>query len=257
MVGAVLLLINPLSIKDLSDLLGCSTQYIRNAIRSLHSLLLVPGSIEEPIRIFHKSFPDFIMDPNHCEDEKFVVEPATHHAEILLACLRFMDKRLKRDICNLCDYAVKVPTTHKTDLIGGGLEYTCKFWTRHLLEVPNNGPHTEEVEKAINRFFTTHLLHWFEVLAITGNLSIGVYAMKDIQQWYNMVSDIQSACQNSSSWFFRKELCQSGQMMSNVFCWSTLTQSKIPLPTFTILLSLSLLPLLGFTSNTLQRPHLW
>jgi hypothetical protein len=62
-VGAILLLLNPLSIKDLSDLLGCSTQYIRNIIRSLHSLLCVPGTAEEPIRIFHKSFPDFLMDP--------------------------------------------------------------------------------------------------------------------------------------------------------------------------------------------------
>jgi hypothetical protein len=105
-VGAVLLLFNPLSIKDLSDLLGCSTQYIQNATRFLHSLLLVPGSIEDPIQVFHKSFPDFLMDPNRCEDEKFVVEPAARHAEILLACLGLMEKRLKKNICNLDDYAV-------------------------------------------------------------------------------------------------------------------------------------------------------
>jgi hypothetical protein len=77
-VGAVLLIFNPLSIRGLSDLLGPSTQHIKNTIRSLHSLLLVPESTEDPIRIFHKSFPDFLLDPQRCEDKKFFIEPASH-----------------------------------------------------------------------------------------------------------------------------------------------------------------------------------
>ena len=203
-VGAVLLLFNPLSIKDLSDLLGCSIQYIQNATRSLHSLLCVPGTIEESIQIFHKSFPDFLMNQNRCEDEKLVVRPIVHHAKILLACLGFMGKRLKRNICNLDDCTVlsevKVSSTHKKAYIGDALEYACKFWTKHLLEIPSSNPHTEEVEKAIEKFFTVHLLHWIEVLAITGNLSVGVYAMSDIKKWY-MVSDVQFVQQSLSSWF--------------------------------------------------------
>ena len=147
-VGAILLLFDPLSIKDLSDLLGCSIQYIQNITRSLHSLLCVPGSIEEPIQVFHKSFPDFLMDPHRCEDKKLVVEPTVYHARILLACLRLMEKRLRRNICNLDDYTVlsevKVSSTHKKAHIGDGLEYACKFWTKHLLEIPSSNPHTEE-----------------------------------------------------------------------------------------------------------------
>ena len=260
-VGAVLLLFNPLSIKDLSDLLGCSIQYIQNATRSLHSLLLVPGSIEDPIRIFHKSFSDFLMDPNRCEDGKFVVEPVDHHAEILLACLKLMEKRLKRNICNLDDYAVlsevNAPSTYKKANIGDALEYVCKFWTKHLLETPSCNPYTEEVQRAIEKFFTVHLLHWIEVLAITGNLGAGVYAMNDIQQWYNMVSGVQFVCLNVPSWVFREELYQSGQMMANVSYWSTLTQSKTLPPTSTILLSHSPLPLLGSTGTTLWKPYRW
>ena len=191
-VGAVLLLFNPLSIKDLSDLLGYSSQYIQNTTRFLHSLLLVPGSIEEPIQIFHKSFPDFLMDPNRCEDERFVVKPAGCHMGILLVCLKLMEKKLRRNICNLGDYAVlseaKALSTYKKDHIGGGLEYACKFWTKHLLEITNSNPHAEKVLKAIEKFFRVHLLHWIEVLAITGNLGVGVHAMNDVQQWCNLVS---------------------------------------------------------------------
>ena len=221
-VGAVLLLFNPLSIKDLSNLLGCSPQYIQNITRFLHSLLLVPGSIEEPIRIFHKSFPDFLMDPNRCEDEKFVVKPAGCHAEILLACLRLMEEKLRRDICSLGDYAVlsevKPLPSYKKDCIGGGLEYACKFWTKHLLEIPSSNPHAEKVQKAIEKFFKVHLLHWIEVLAITGSLGVGVHAMNDIQQWHTLVSCIQFISQNLSSWCFRWELYQNGQMMASNFC---------------------------------------
>ena len=187
-VGAVLLLSNPLSIKGLSDLLGLSTQHIKNTIRSLHSLLLVPESTEDPIRVFHKSFPDFLMDPHRCEDNRFFVEPAVYHAKILRTCLKFMEEGLKRNICDLDDYAilseVKDLSVRRKAHIGGALEYVCKFWTKHLLRTP----HTEEVQKAVDKFFTVDLLHWIEVLAILGNLGVGIYSMNDIEQWCSLVS---------------------------------------------------------------------
>jgi hypothetical protein len=140
-VGAVLLIFNPLSIKGLSEFLGCDIYRIRSTIRSLHSLLLVPDSTEDPIRIFHKSFPDFLLDSDRCQDKQFFVESASHHAEILLACLRLMEKRLKRNICNLDDYAVIKAndlSIQKKTHIGDALEYACRFWTKHLLKIPNS-----------------------------------------------------------------------------------------------------------------------
>ena len=260
-IGAVLLLFNPLSIRGLSDLLGCSLQYIQNTTQFLHSLLLVPGNMEEPIRIFHKSFPDFLMDPSRCEVEEFVIKPAGCHAEILLSCLGLMEKKLRRNICNLDDYTalseVKALSTYKKDHIGGSLEYACNFWTKHLLEIPSSSLHAEKVQKAIEKFFKVHLLHWIEVLAITRNLGVGVQAMNDVQQWCNLVSGMQFVFQDPYSWFFRWELYQSGQMMANTFCWSILIQSTIPPAMSTILLSHFPLPLPGFTGTTLQKLHLW
>ena len=195
-VGTILIIFNPLSIKALSELLGYDTYHIRSTIHSLHSLLLVPDSTEDPIRIFHKSFPDFLLDSNRCQDRQFLVEPGSHHTEILLACLRLMEKRLKRNICNLDDYAVlskvKDLSTRKKAYIGDALEYACRFWTKHLLGIPSSSPHAEEVQKLIEKFFTVHLLHWVEVLALTGNFGAGVYAMDDIEQWYNLVSGVQA-----------------------------------------------------------------
>ena len=208
-VGTVMLIFNPLSIDGLSDLLGSSTHRIRNTICSLHSLLLVPESSEDPIRIIHKSFPDFLMDPHRCEDDRFLVEPEGHHVEILLGCLRLMGERLKRNMCNLDDYTVLSEVKDLSVLrkahIGDALEYACRFWTKHLLGTPSKTPLIEEVHNAIEKFFTVHLLHWIEVLAITGNLGIGVYSMNDIEQWCRLVSFMQFACQNLFSWTSRQE----------------------------------------------------
>ena len=190
-VGTILLIFNPLSINGLSELVGCNTHRIRSTVRSLHSLLLVPENTKDPISTFHKSFPDFLLDPDRCQDKQLCVEPAGHHAKILLACLRLMKKKLKKNLCNLGYGAflseVKDP---KDTYIGDALEYTCQFWTRHLLCIPHSSPHVEKVEKAIDQFFTTHLLHWIEALALTGSLGVGVYAMNDIDQWCDLVSDM-------------------------------------------------------------------
>ena len=192
--GAVLLTFNPLSIKGLSELLKrhYASLHIPNTIRSLHSLLLVPDSMDDPILTFHKSFPDFLMDPKRCRDKRFFVDPAVHHTEILLSCLDLMMERLEKNICKLDDYTVlskvkDLPDRQK-DHIGDALGYACCFWTKHLLGITSGSSHIEEVQKAIDGFFTTCLLSWIEVLSLMGNLNIGVYALNDIQQWYALVS---------------------------------------------------------------------
>ena len=193
-VGAVVLVFNPLSIKALSDLLRESD--ISTTLRSLHSLLLVPDGTDNPIRTFHKSFPDFLTDHKRCKDQRFYVEPSVHHAEILLSCLRLMGEKLKRNICDLDDHAVlsevKDLPTHQKDHVGDALEYACCFWAKHLLGVPGSSSCVEEVQSTIDQFLPTHFLHWIEVLALTGNLNAGVYALNDVEQWYTLVSTLET-----------------------------------------------------------------
>jgi len=193
-VGAVLLAINPLSMKSLSDLLpGFDTPFnISTALNSLHSLLLVPEDTEGPIQVFHKSFPNFLMDSKRCQDTHFFVDPSVHHTELLLSCLGLMEERLKRNICNLEDYTVLTNindlSAQRKEYIGDALEYACCFWTKHLVKSPSKGSDAEKVAKAIDKFFTTHLLSWIEVLTIMGKLDVSVHSINDIQQWYISVS---------------------------------------------------------------------
>jgi WD40 repeat protein len=193
-VGAVVLILHPLSINALSDLLmNCGTpSRIYNALRPLHSLLLLPNRMDGQVHVFHKSFPDFITNPERCKAKQFFVDPSIYHREILLSCLNVMKGRLKKNICNLDSHAVLSEVedlfTRWKDHIGDALEYACCFWTKHLLETPSSGSHVDEVRKAIDGFFTTCLPYWIEVLALVGSLGLGVYAINDVEQWYTSVS---------------------------------------------------------------------
>ena len=193
-VGAVLMVFYPLSRKTLSELFkNCGTpSHISNALRSLHSLLLVPDSEADPIRSFHKSFPDFLTDPTRCKDDRFFVDPLFYHIDVLFSCLNLMRERLRKNICDLDGCP---PLSDVRDLpdrreayIGGALEYACQFWTKHLSAVPSSGPHVERVKAEIDEFFTTHLLFWIEVLSLVEHLDLSVYALHDIDQWCLLVS---------------------------------------------------------------------
>jgi hypothetical protein len=190
-VGAVLLAFNPLSTKSLSCLLrDFDTPDISTALDPLHSLLLVPEVTEDPVRIFHKSFPDFLMDPKRCQDVRFFVDPAVHHTEILLSCLQLMGQRLRRDICDLDGSAlnkVNDLSDRRKEHIGDALEYACQFWTKHLVKSPSSGS-DEEGQEEIDKFFTKHLLQWIEVLIIMENLDASVHSLNDVKQWYTLVS---------------------------------------------------------------------
>ena len=115
-----------------------------------------------------------------------------YHAEISLSCLNLMRERLIKNICKLDDHAVLSKVTdlsaRQKDYIGNALEYACCFWTKHLLMIPSSSSYVDEVQKLIDKFFTTCLLHWIEVLSLTGNLNVGVHALNNIQQWYILVS---------------------------------------------------------------------
>ena len=194
-VGAVLLVFNPLSATGLSSLLG--TPHVSTTLRSLHSLLIIPTSEPDlaPIHVLHKSFPDFLTDQQRCTDQQFFVDPLIHHREILLSCLKVMKAGLRRDICQL-DNCILLEgedlATHRAAYIGDTLEYACQFWTDHLARTTSSQDSIEEIHKAIQEFFETSLLFWIEVLSLMGKLDVGVYAINKVEEWYIVVSFILS-----------------------------------------------------------------
>jgi hypothetical protein len=228
-IGAVVFVFHPLSISTFSDLLKTHVTPFRvsNSLHTLHSLLRIPENREDPVRIFHKSFPDFLTDQSRCTDPHFFIDPSTHHKEILLSCLSIMKERLKRNICNLDNYAclweIEELSSLTATCIGKGLIYACQFWANHLANISDGGDDFKEVHEAIDHFFMTNFLFWIEVLVITKKLDISVHALNDVEQWYASVSYRYFLFDISYLPYFRPEHTVDGQVMLDNSSWGTLT----------------------------------
>ena len=66
--GAVVLAASPLSASTIAMLLGFDADDVFPLLLSAHSLLILQEDINHPVRSFHKSFADFIVDPARCTD---------------------------------------------------------------------------------------------------------------------------------------------------------------------------------------------
>jgi len=89
------------------------------------------------------------------------VDPSFHHREILLSCLNLMKGGLKKNICDLDNYAsldkVEDLPARRKARIGDVSEYACLFWAKHLTEIPSSGHGTKEVCEATDEFSVTRL----------------------------------------------------------------------------------------------------
>ncbi|KAF3011628.1 hypothetical protein E8E14_000831 [Neopestalotiopsis sp. 37M] len=97
-VGSIVTLANPLPTSSLAHLLDISVETIDEALWTLHSVLFIPKSREQPLRILHLSFRDFLVNPERCEDPFWINEKDTHR-ELAINCLRVLKKFLKTDLC--------------------------------------------------------------------------------------------------------------------------------------------------------------
>ena len=62
--GSVILATNPLPPSAIGTLLSFDTEDVSPLLSSAHSLLILHEDIDHPVRAFHKSFSDFIVDPD-------------------------------------------------------------------------------------------------------------------------------------------------------------------------------------------------
>lgn len=106
-VGAIILLAVPLSINALSLFLGIGADQISNRLDSFRSVLSIPSDQGQPVRILHLSFRDFLVQSR----TKFLVDEPRKHKDIAKLCLKTMQSRLEKNICNLAS-----PGMHRADI---------------------------------------------------------------------------------------------------------------------------------------------
>ena len=164
-VGTIVILENPLPAKILSRLLGIDQDRVLDRLDKLHSVLDIPESSEIPIRLFHPSFRDYLIDEGNCPDNEFTIDYKEASRRLSADCVRVMGTHLKKDMCNL-----RHPGTARVEIkahlidsfLPPELQYACLYWVKHLESAITELSETQ----MIMEFLKTHLLHWIEALVL-------------------------------------------------------------------------------------------
>jgi WD40 repeat protein len=177
-VGVIVAAQQPLSISVHAILLNVDQAEVQLMVESLSSLLLSTHS--EPVRIFHPSFPDFIVNSRRCEDPRFRVSLDEHHLRLALGCLAILNQHLRYNMASLND--PDLPNSNVEDLenrllsgmcekgdhagpsLPQALFYAARYWTKHV--VSSSTIDSEELLDALSRFCDEHIFHWLESLSL-------------------------------------------------------------------------------------------
>ena len=194
--GAMILAANPISSSSIATLLDLDVdEDVFPLLSSAQSLLILKEDTNYPVRPFHKTFPDFIIDPDRCTNQRFYISPLDHHSQLLLNCLDLMGRTLEKNMCKLPD---SVSNSDVKDLkervercINPALQYACRSWHTHLVGGHATPVNTLEITAALHRFLERNFLFWLEVLSVLGTIRIAVDALQ-------AVTDRLKVCQNST-----------------------------------------------------------
>ena len=154
--GAMILAANPISSSSIAMLLGLDTdQDVFPLLSSAQSLLII-RDIDYPVRPFHKSFPDFIIDPDRCTNQRFLISPPHHHSRLLISCLELMGRTLEKNMCKLPDCVLNSDISdlkERTErYIDPALRYACTSWHTHLVDSHATSPNSLEIASALHQF---------------------------------------------------------------------------------------------------------
>lgn len=183
-VGSIVLLLDPLPLTPLAILLGLKSSAVSAALSRLHSVIVVPTSMDQPIHIIHPSFHDYLVDPRRCGDERFRVDPTLHHEQLALRCMELMLSEL--------DHSTLFQTDPSRVLIDkdvtSHLRYACKYWAHHLSRAPLPTPNSS-ILLVFQQFVSDKLLHWLEMARILGILNTVLASFSVAKSWYSAISE--------------------------------------------------------------------
>lgn len=184
-VGSVILLFDSLSANALSKVCDIEIEDVCNILNSLRSVLDIPKSLnfeslDCPIRLFHLSFREFLLDKKRCPNHELRINKPKKHNDLFVSCLTLMSTHLKMDICNLRlpgALASGVEKSRVEECLPLSVQYACRYWVYHLqqgnINLCDNGQ--------IHTFLQKHFLHWLEALSLIKKMSEGVLMVKVLQ----------------------------------------------------------------------------
>jgi hypothetical protein len=181
-VGSIIAARHPLSVGVHAIILDADPDDVRLLIGSLSALLLYTK--DEPVRVFHPSFPDFIVDPRRCDDPRFRISVEEHHLRLARGCLALLNQHSRYNMADLTDPDVANSDIEDIDgrvwrgirhrnndlrpSLAQALFYAARYWTVHVAS--SSSVDSEELLDDLSRLCNDHLFHWLELLSLTRSL---------------------------------------------------------------------------------------
>ncbi|OWT43619.1 G-protein beta wd-40 repeats containing [Pochonia chlamydosporia 170] len=190
-VGSIVILGTPLSTAVLAQVLNTQRDVIDARLDLLHSVLSIPSSANAPVRLFHLSFRDFLLDPNMTAKIPFRIDGTQAHQMMAVNCLRLMEC-LRQDICDVRGPGIHRSAIHPTkvrECLPPEIQYACLYWVYH---VQGAGNLVVDVE-LVHSFLKRHFLHWVESLSLIGRAWEIPRLVKSLQSFYKYQDDKQLA----------------------------------------------------------------
>lgn len=177
--GAIIILADPLSVPALARLVGLSTLTVEHRLSCLRSVIDVVNPDESSdleasqIRLVHLSFRDFLVAPEIKGVSPFWIDETNAHKTLMSNCLRALLHPvggLKFNICGLNTPGVLRSTISRDTIskrISSELQYSCLYLALHMKSAKAN---MQDTDNFYHKFLLTHFLHWLEVLCLIGRV---------------------------------------------------------------------------------------
>jgi hypothetical protein len=167
----------PLTPQALSDLLDMDRNELNSYLSSLCSVLELPDASDPDgvVRVMHQSFPDFVRQKVSLVHSELAIHAMVAEKHLAERCMFQLNRLLQLNICRLLDPSllndeIADLEARLRQYVTVALCYSCRFWITHWLEHIRAADARAQVPDGLDDFCAEHILHWVEVLSLTGNL---------------------------------------------------------------------------------------
>ncbi|KAF7971885.1 hypothetical protein HWV62_19497 [Athelia sp. TMB] len=178
--GIIMALKRPLSLDALRALHDGSLDLnAEQLLQRFGSVLTGFRDGDQPIRVLHSSFHEFVTDraANDDSTKRFHLSEKEHSGRLAELCVKALNRELARPIDGTGYLAIDIPHVGIPKIldVSEQLVYSCAHWHSHLqdLETP------QTIQPHITTFISRHLVIWIEVLAATDVF----HGLLQIKQW--------------------------------------------------------------------------
>lgn len=95
----------------------------------------IPEYRDPPVRLFHPSFRNFLLNAQRCKNGQFRINEKIAHNDLVKSCLKVISNALKRDTCSLQmpgALTSEVESNTVSRYLPVHVQYACRYWVDHL-----------------------------------------------------------------------------------------------------------------------------